>query len=57
MSDETIIITKEEYNALIKIKDEYIKAIDIAERTMRVHDEIVKTFEEKCAIYEKALRM
>ena len=57
MKDETIIITKKEYDLLIGIKADFIKSMEMHDKMMRVHDEIVRTFEEKCAIYEKALRM
>jgi len=56
MKEETIIITKKEYDLLIGIKNDYIKSMDLHEKMMKLHDGVVRTFEEKCAIYEKALR-
>ena len=57
MSDETIIITKKEYDILIGFKDDYFKLFDMYNETMRLYDGIVKTYDEKCVIYKKALRM
>ena len=57
MNDETIIITKNEYDILNKLKEDYIRLFSMYLEAMRLHDNIVRTYEEMCAKYEKALRM
>lgn len=56
MKEETIIITKKEYDLLIGIKADFIKSMEMHDEMMKLHDGVVRIFEEKCAIYEKALR-
>lgn len=56
MKEETIIITKKEYDLLIGIKADFIKSMEMHDEMMKLHDGVIRIFEEKCAIYEKALR-